>query len=136
MSKPSASDGIHKDYVFKLQFKNHIYFFRAESEYTFDRYVNPESAITGSCQVCAVSHKCLMTDCCQMSALTGMCLQWRYVSVVTGGMPSVVVTSVTANECHSLEMTLQCQVKIARGLLKWHVVESFLGLLTDARCLQ
>ena len=34
---PTETDGIHKDYVFKLQFKNHVYFFRAESEYTFER---------------------------------------------------------------------------------------------------
>lgn len=36
---PEESDGIHKEYVFKLQFKSHVYFFRAESEYTFERYV-------------------------------------------------------------------------------------------------
>ena len=35
---PSPSDGIHKDSVFKLQFKNHVYFFRAESDVTFSRY--------------------------------------------------------------------------------------------------
>lgn len=34
---PSPEDGIAKDYVFKLQYKNHIYFFRAESEYTYNR---------------------------------------------------------------------------------------------------
>uniref|UniRef100_A0A4W3GTZ6 FERM, ARHGEF and pleckstrin domain-containing protein 1 n=1 Tax=Callorhinchus milii TaxID=7868 RepID=A0A4W3GTZ6_CALMI len=34
---PAESDNIHKDYVFKLQFKSHVYFFRAESEYTFER---------------------------------------------------------------------------------------------------
>ena len=37
VSTPSASDAIHKDYVVKLQFKNHVYFFRAESQYTFER---------------------------------------------------------------------------------------------------
>uniref|UniRef100_A0A4W3II02 FERM, ARH/RhoGEF and pleckstrin domain protein 2 n=1 Tax=Callorhinchus milii TaxID=7868 RepID=A0A4W3II02_CALMI len=37
-SMPSVSDSIHKDYVFKLQFKTHVYFFRAESEYTFERW--------------------------------------------------------------------------------------------------
>jgi len=36
---PSPSDGVHKDCVFKLQFKNHVYFFRAESDITFNRYV-------------------------------------------------------------------------------------------------
>ncbi|CAF90550.1 unnamed protein product [Tetraodon nigroviridis] len=34
---PEESDSIHKEYVFKLQFKSHVYFFRAESEYTFER---------------------------------------------------------------------------------------------------
>ncbi len=37
--KPVAEDGIQKDLVFKLQFKNHVYFFRAESQYTFERWV-------------------------------------------------------------------------------------------------
>ncbi|KAM8874931.1 FERM, ARHGEF and pleckstrin domain-containing protein 2 isoform 2-T2 [Spinachia spinachia] len=39
VSTPDESDGIHKDYVFKLQFKSHVYFFRAESEYTFERWM-------------------------------------------------------------------------------------------------
>lgn len=34
---PSESENIHKDYVFKLHFKSHVYYFRAESEYTFER---------------------------------------------------------------------------------------------------
>ena len=37
VSTPEEVDGIHKEYVFKLQFKSHVYFFRAESEYTFER---------------------------------------------------------------------------------------------------
>lgn len=37
---PNPHDNINKDFVFKLQFKNHIYFFRAESEYTFERFDN------------------------------------------------------------------------------------------------
>ncbi|XP_078513638.1 FERM, ARHGEF and pleckstrin domain-containing protein 1 isoform X1 [Lissotriton helveticus] len=36
---PSESENIHKDYVFKLHFKSHVYFFRAESEYTFERWM-------------------------------------------------------------------------------------------------
>uniref|UniRef100_A0A8C5FKC1 FERM, ARH/RhoGEF and pleckstrin domain protein 2 n=1 Tax=Gadus morhua TaxID=8049 RepID=A0A8C5FKC1_GADMO len=36
VSTPEEVDGIHKEYVFKLQFKSHVYFFRAESEYTFE----------------------------------------------------------------------------------------------------
>ncbi|XP_006879626.1 PREDICTED: FERM, RhoGEF and pleckstrin domain-containing protein 1 [Elephantulus edwardii] len=36
---PSESENIHKDYVFKLHFKSHVYYFRAESEYTFERWM-------------------------------------------------------------------------------------------------
>ena len=36
---PSAAEAMNKDFVFKLQFKNHVYFFRAESEHTFERSV-------------------------------------------------------------------------------------------------
>ncbi|XP_053734084.1 FERM, ARHGEF and pleckstrin domain-containing protein 1-like [Synchiropus splendidus] len=36
---PSESENIHKDYVFKLHFKSHVYYFRSESEYTFDRWM-------------------------------------------------------------------------------------------------
>ncbi|XP_053083409.1 FERM, ARHGEF and pleckstrin domain-containing protein 2 isoform X1 [Pangasianodon hypophthalmus] len=39
VSTPGESDSIHKEYVFKLQFKSHVYFFRAESEYTFERWM-------------------------------------------------------------------------------------------------
>ncbi|XP_069331428.1 FERM, ARHGEF and pleckstrin domain-containing protein 2 isoform X2 [Eulemur rufifrons] len=39
VSVPREADGIHKDHVFKLQFKSHVYFFRAESKYTFERWV-------------------------------------------------------------------------------------------------
>uniref|UniRef100_A0A8C2XTZ3 FERM, ARHGEF and pleckstrin domain-containing protein 1 n=1 Tax=Cyclopterus lumpus TaxID=8103 RepID=A0A8C2XTZ3_CYCLU len=35
---PSESENIHKEYVFKLHFKSHVYYFRSESEYTFERY--------------------------------------------------------------------------------------------------
>lgn len=36
---PSESENIHKDYVFKLHFKSHVYYFRSENEYTFERYI-------------------------------------------------------------------------------------------------
>uniref|UniRef100_A0AAY5ER18 FERM, ARHGEF and pleckstrin domain-containing protein 2 n=1 Tax=Electrophorus electricus TaxID=8005 RepID=A0AAY5ER18_ELEEL len=39
VSTPGEADGIHKEYVFKLHFKSHVYFFRAESEYTFERWM-------------------------------------------------------------------------------------------------
>uniref|UniRef100_A0A8C2X1I3 FERM, ARHGEF and pleckstrin domain-containing protein 1 n=1 Tax=Cyclopterus lumpus TaxID=8103 RepID=A0A8C2X1I3_CYCLU len=34
---PAESENIHKDYVFKLHFKSHVYYFRSESEYAFER---------------------------------------------------------------------------------------------------
>ncbi|KAL0281562.1 UNVERIFIED_CONTAM: hypothetical protein PYX00_002510 [Menopon gallinae] len=43
---PSESDDIHKDFVFKLQFKNHVYFFRAESDYTFSRWMEVINSAT------------------------------------------------------------------------------------------
>uniref|UniRef100_A0A4W3H8Z7 FERM, ARHGEF and pleckstrin domain-containing protein 1 n=1 Tax=Callorhinchus milii TaxID=7868 RepID=A0A4W3H8Z7_CALMI len=45
---PAESDNIHKDYVFKLQFKSHVYFFRAESEYTFERWMEVIRSATSS----------------------------------------------------------------------------------------
>nr|KAF6336531.1 FERM, ARH/RhoGEF and pleckstrin domain protein 2 [Myotis myotis] len=39
VSIPREADGIHKEHVFKLQFKSHVYFFRAESKYTFGRWM-------------------------------------------------------------------------------------------------
>ncbi|XP_058468359.1 FERM, ARHGEF and pleckstrin domain-containing protein 1-like isoform X1 [Solea solea] len=36
---PSESENIHKDYVFKLHFKSHVYYFRTESEYAFERWM-------------------------------------------------------------------------------------------------
>lgn len=36
---PSEEDNMSKNYVFKLQFKTHIYFFRAESEYAFHKWM-------------------------------------------------------------------------------------------------
>uniref|UniRef100_A0A1B6G4V9 Moesin/ezrin/radixin homolog 1 n=2 Tax=Proconiini TaxID=565685 RepID=A0A1B6G4V9_9HEMI len=46
VSTPNEKDAIHKDFVFKLQFKNHVYFFRAESEYTFSRWMEVISSAT------------------------------------------------------------------------------------------
>ncbi|XP_072429266.1 FERM, ARHGEF and pleckstrin domain-containing protein 2 isoform X3 [Chiloscyllium punctatum] len=47
-SIPTDNDRIHKDYVFKLQFKSHVYFFRAESEYTFERWIEVIKSATSS----------------------------------------------------------------------------------------
>ncbi|RUS72018.1 hypothetical protein EGW08_020216, partial [Elysia chlorotica] len=46
VSVPEDEDGIHKDHVFKLQFKNHVYFFRAESEFTFARWMEVINSAT------------------------------------------------------------------------------------------
>jgi len=53
---PSASDGVHKDCVFKLQFKNHVYFFRAESDVTFNRYM-PSLSLLHLCTTILSPHK-------------------------------------------------------------------------------
>ncbi|XP_023954919.2 FERM, ARHGEF and pleckstrin domain-containing protein 1 [Bicyclus anynana] len=39
VGSPAPSDGIDKDFVFKLQFKNHVYFFRADSHFTYNRWI-------------------------------------------------------------------------------------------------
>lgn len=36
---PGVQDSIQKEFVFKLSFKNHVYFFRAESEYNYNRWL-------------------------------------------------------------------------------------------------
>uniref|UniRef100_A0A8C5VHP9 FERM, ARHGEF and pleckstrin domain-containing protein 1 n=1 Tax=Microcebus murinus TaxID=30608 RepID=A0A8C5VHP9_MICMU len=55
---PSESENIHKDYVFKLHFKSHVYYFRAESEYTFERWMEViRSATSSASQAHALSHK-------------------------------------------------------------------------------
>uniref|UniRef100_A0A8B9FDU4 FERM, ARHGEF and pleckstrin domain-containing protein 2 n=1 Tax=Amazona collaria TaxID=241587 RepID=A0A8B9FDU4_9PSIT len=48
VSAPVEADGIQKDYVFKLQFKSHVYFFRAESKYTFERWMEVIKRATSS----------------------------------------------------------------------------------------
>ncbi|VVC96075.1 unnamed protein product [Leptidea sinapis] len=40
VSAPSPGDGIEKEYVFKLQYKTHVYFFRADSHFTYNRWVD------------------------------------------------------------------------------------------------
>uniref|UniRef100_A0A8I5TD61 FERM, ARHGEF and pleckstrin domain-containing protein 1 n=1 Tax=Pongo abelii TaxID=9601 RepID=A0A8I5TD61_PONAB len=55
---PSESENIHKDYVFKLHFKSHVYYFRAESEYTFERWMEVIRSATSSASRAHVSsHK-------------------------------------------------------------------------------
>ncbi|KAH3806967.1 hypothetical protein DPMN_135297, partial [Dreissena polymorpha] len=48
VSQSEDEDGIQKDNVFKLQFKNHVYFFRAESQYTFERWMEVINSATSS----------------------------------------------------------------------------------------
>ncbi|WAR27779.1 FARP1-like protein [Mya arenaria] len=48
VSQSEDEDAIHKDNVFKLQFKNHVYFFRAESQYTFERWMEVINSATSS----------------------------------------------------------------------------------------
>ncbi|XP_066094146.1 FERM, ARHGEF and pleckstrin domain-containing protein 1 isoform X2 [Saccopteryx bilineata] len=55
---PSESEDIHKDYVFKLHFKSHVYYFRAESEYTFERWMEViRSATSSASRAHLLSHK-------------------------------------------------------------------------------
>ncbi|XP_068629152.1 FERM, ARHGEF and pleckstrin domain-containing protein 1-like [Battus philenor] len=39
VGSPAPTDGIDKEFVFKLQFKNHVYFFRADSHFTYTRWI-------------------------------------------------------------------------------------------------
>merc|ERR1719378_311330 len=48
VSKPSDVDNIDVKWAFKLQYKNHTYFFKAESEYSFDRWMEVLSSATKS----------------------------------------------------------------------------------------
>ncbi|KAL6100864.1 farp1 [Pungitius sinensis] len=43
---PSETENIHKEYVFKLHFKSHVYYFRSESEYTFERWMEVIRSVT------------------------------------------------------------------------------------------
>uniref|UniRef100_A0A3Q3JA64 FERM, ARHGEF and pleckstrin domain-containing protein 1 n=1 Tax=Monopterus albus TaxID=43700 RepID=A0A3Q3JA64_MONAL len=55
---PSESENIHKDYVFKLHFKSHVYYFRSESEYAFERWMEViRSATVPSSQACVLNSK-------------------------------------------------------------------------------
>lgn len=53
---PDPGDGISKDFVFKLQFKNHVYFFRAESQATFDRWMEVIGRVTSTVRMTAHHH--------------------------------------------------------------------------------
>uniref|UniRef100_A0A8D2AH87 FERM, ARHGEF and pleckstrin domain-containing protein 1 n=1 Tax=Sus scrofa TaxID=9823 RepID=A0A8D2AH87_PIG len=58
LTVPSEAEDIHKDYVFKLHFKSHVYYFRAESEYTFERWMEViRSATSSASRAHVLSHK-------------------------------------------------------------------------------
>uniref|UniRef100_A0A672JAL2 FERM, ARHGEF and pleckstrin domain-containing protein 1 n=1 Tax=Salarias fasciatus TaxID=181472 RepID=A0A672JAL2_SALFA len=58
VSIPSEAENINKDYVFKLQFKAHVYYFRSESEYAFLRWMEViRSATCSSSRSPSVSRK-------------------------------------------------------------------------------
>ncbi|XP_076812512.1 FERM, ARHGEF and pleckstrin domain-containing protein 2-like [Clavelina lepadiformis] len=50
INSPTENDGIRKEFVFKLQFKTHVYFFRAESQYTYSRWLQVISSATVAAQ--------------------------------------------------------------------------------------
>uniref|UniRef100_M4A8V9 FERM, ARHGEF and pleckstrin domain-containing protein 1 n=1 Tax=Xiphophorus maculatus TaxID=8083 RepID=M4A8V9_XIPMA len=55
---PTENENIHKDYVFKLHFKSHVYYFRSESEYTFERWMEViRSATVSSSQARLLNSK-------------------------------------------------------------------------------
>ncbi|KAG5852292.1 hypothetical protein ANANG_G00060840 [Anguilla anguilla] len=54
---PSESENIHKDYVFKLHFKSHVYYFRSESEYTFERWMEVIRSATSSASRSQISSR-------------------------------------------------------------------------------
>uniref|UniRef100_A0A1A7YGC6 FERM, ARHGEF and pleckstrin domain-containing protein 1 n=2 Tax=Iconisemion striatum TaxID=60296 RepID=A0A1A7YGC6_9TELE len=54
---PAESENIHKDYVFKLHFKSHVYYFRSESEYTFERWMEVIRSATCSASRCLPSSR-------------------------------------------------------------------------------
>ncbi|XP_045074133.1 FERM, ARHGEF and pleckstrin domain-containing protein 1 [Coregonus clupeaformis] len=55
---PTESENIHKDYVFKLHFKSHVYYFRSESEYNFERWMEViRSATVSASRTCILSRK-------------------------------------------------------------------------------
>lgn len=60
--QPDACDAISKDYVFKLVFKNHVYFFRAESQYTFERWIEVLGTATRLSNDLMVSNQAAISD--------------------------------------------------------------------------
>lgn len=78
VSLPREADSIHKDYVFKLQFKSHVYFFRAESKYTFERWFCHASFVC--CHSLSLRQISQFLKTKGQVMFTGVCFQW-YVHV-------------------------------------------------------
>lgn len=56
VTEAGESENIHKDHVFKLHFKSHVYFFRTESEYFFQRYWTLLQLLTASQTIECIVH--------------------------------------------------------------------------------
>ncbi|VDQ01555.1 unnamed protein product [Trichobilharzia regenti] len=48
ISRPAVDDQIRRDNVLKMQFKNHVYFFRGETRHSFERWVEYLSCAAGA----------------------------------------------------------------------------------------
>ncbi|KAL1021690.1 hypothetical protein UPYG_G00016670 [Umbra pygmaea] len=54
---PAETENIQKDYVFKLHFKSHVYYFRSESQYTFERWMEVIRSATCSASRTLMTHR-------------------------------------------------------------------------------
>uniref|UniRef100_A0A8L0DKI0 FERM, ARHGEF and pleckstrin domain-containing protein 1 n=1 Tax=Oncorhynchus mykiss TaxID=8022 RepID=A0A8L0DKI0_ONCMY len=54
LTVPAETENIQKDYVFKLHFKSHVYYFRSESQYTFQRSVPLATCLLSSVVWCCL----------------------------------------------------------------------------------
>ncbi|KAJ8003351.1 hypothetical protein DPEC_G00147440 [Dallia pectoralis] len=54
---PAETENIQKDYVFKLHFKSHVYYFRSESQYSFERWMEVIRSATCSASRPPVTHR-------------------------------------------------------------------------------
>uniref|UniRef100_A0A8C7N9T8 FERM, ARHGEF and pleckstrin domain-containing protein 1 n=1 Tax=Oncorhynchus kisutch TaxID=8019 RepID=A0A8C7N9T8_ONCKI len=71
LTVPAETENIQKDYVFKLHFKSHVYYFRSESQYTFQRSVPLATCCCGSVVLSSVVWCCLVFS----SVVLSCCLQ-------------------------------------------------------------
>lgn len=91
---PSESENIHKDYVFKLHFKSHVYYFRSESEYTFERY-----GCTLTKRICSFVHS-RMSEKFKIDSKNVFCAR-RWMEVIRSAtIPSSVARVLNNKESH------------------------------------